>query len=153
MDEEIDRIPLIGVDFVKAHFETVGMQGDGADEGSKSQDYFCLQIATNPEGYNSGRTYTFRTYSKELYDEVLPFLTKLFKKAKRRARANTVFRKCQWQVKKVYSNNICQSIMAVVIMGVSRLGTIPPAPCAPTARAHCAIRQSFACTIVETIVN
>ena len=53
MDEEIDRIPLIGVDFVKAHFETVGMQGDGADEGSKSQDYFCLQIATNPEGYNS----------------------------------------------------------------------------------------------------
>ena len=124
-DEEIDRIPLDGVDFVKAHFEAAIMDGpnhsdrDLHSHSSQPQDFFCLQVATNAEGYNSGRTYTFRTRSKELYDEILPLLNKLAKNARRRARAQTFFRKCQWKVRKVYSHSICQSIIALIILGVS----------------------------------
>ena len=129
MEQEIDRIPLIGVDFVKAHVETAGMQGDDFN-GPLSQDHFCFQIATNPEGYNSGRTYTLRTSSKGLYHEILPLMDKLLKNARRRARATTLFRKFQWKVRKVYSNNLCQSIIAVIIMGVSR----PSLVRAPTGR-------------------
>ena len=137
-EEEIDRIPLEGVDFVKAHYEAALMEGHSHDDsGGQSQDFFCFQVATNAEGYNSGRTYTFRTRSKELYEETLPLLTSLAKKAKRRAQAHTLFRICQWRVRKVYSHSICQSIIALVIMGVSGPApprTRPPPPPPPLAR-------------------
>ena len=135
---EIDRIPLKEVDFVKSHLETPITQdrthvkahleipfmqdrshNDTHGYESQSPEYFCLQIATNSEGYNSGRTYTLRTRSKELHDEVLSLLKKLAEKSKKRAEANTWFRKCQWQVRAVYDHNISQSIIALIIMGVS----------------------------------
>ena len=98
------------------------MEGHSHDDlhgyDSQSQDFFCFQVATNAEGYNSGRTYTLRTRDKQLYDEILPLLIKLSKKARSRARAHSLFQKCQWKVSKFYSHNICQSIIATVIMGV-----------------------------------
>ena len=51
MDEEIDRIPLAGVDFVKPHTENAAMEVSN-HEGA-SQDLFCFQVATSIEGYNS----------------------------------------------------------------------------------------------------
>ena len=119
-EEEIDRIPLDGVDFVKAHFEAaVTDANDLRAHDRQSQDFFCFQVGTSAEGYNSGRTYTLRTDSKRLYDEILPLLTKLSKKARRRAEAHTLFQKCQRKVRKIYSHNFCQSFIALIIMGVS----------------------------------
>ena len=152
-EEEIDRIPLDGVDFVKAHFEAAIMDGHIHDDNGQSQDFFCLQVATNAEGYNSGRTYTFRTRSKDLYEDILPLLSKLAKNARRRAQARTWFRKLQWQVRRVYSLKICQSTIALIIMGVS-----PPCCFAHTRITYfpadtelCSFidAQSFACTMVE----
>ena len=121
-DEEIDRIPFVGVDFVKAHVEAVTSdhthdQTHGFD--GQSQDFLCFQVGTNPEGYNSGRTYTLRTHSKKLYDETLPLLIKFAKKARKRAQARSLFQKCQLVVRRIYSHHICQSSLALIIMGVS----------------------------------
>ena len=148
MDEEIDRIPLEDVDFVKAHFEAAVME---SQDDSQSQDFFCFQVATRAEGYNSGRTYTLRTRSKELYDEILPLLIKMSKKARRRAEARTFFRKCQWKVRKIYTHYGAQSFIALIIMGVSIEYNFPPSLfriCNSTQllRVRC---QSFSCTIVE----
>ena len=52
-DDEIDRVPLAGVDFVKAHDET-GVEIEGL-ESAQSTQFYTLQIATNPSGYNSGK--------------------------------------------------------------------------------------------------
>ena len=138
MDAEIDRIPFIGVDFVKAHFELAGMQIDSHDGASQSlpEDYFCWQIATNSEGYNSGRTYTLRTNSKSQYDDILPLMKRLVKVSKRRAQATTFFRKCQWRVRKIYAHNMCQAIVAVIIMGVSLPLPILQRPAYPLPFAH-----------------
>ena len=122
-DEEIDRIPLVGVDFVKAHVEAVIAEDHKYHEAhghdSQSQEYFCFQVGTNAEGYNSGRTYTVRTHSKRLYEETLPLLIKFSKNARRRAQARSFFRKCQLEVRRIYSHRICQSTIALIIIGVS----------------------------------
>ena len=85
-DEETDRIPLIGVDIVKEHSETDDQ--DGQPEG-----HFCIRVGTSAEGYNSGRTYTLRIQSQELYDDTLPLLMKLTANAKAHAEADTLYRK------------------------------------------------------------
>ena len=133
MDEEIDRIPLAGVDFVKPHTENAAMEVSN-HEGA-SQDLFCFQVATSIEGYNSGRTYTMRTRSKALYDDVLPLLTKLAQTAQRRAQANSLFRRCQRKVREIYNHSICQSLIALVITGVSaRSAARPPSENLPAPR-------------------
>ena len=96
-----------------------------SQDDSQSHDFFCFQVATSAEGYNSGRTYTLRTRSKELYDEILPLLTKLSKKARRRAEAHTLFQKCQWTVRKIYTHSASQTFIALVIMGVSNDSCFP----------------------------
>ena len=140
-EQEIDRIPLAEVNSVKANVETTVMKNHERNDqrgqvGQSQQDFFCLQVATQPEGYNSGRTYTFRTRSKELHDEISSLLNKLVDESKKLAEANSCFRKAQWKVKEIYDNSVCQSMIAVIILGVSYCLTIEvPAvllACSPT---------------------
>ena len=115
-DEEVDRIPLDGVDYVKSG-DDVGAKMDMELDASMQQ--YILQVATNPEGHNSGRSYYMRTGSKDVYDEIFPLLTKFSKTARERAQASTHFRRAQLRVRNVYQHIICQSIFALIIIGVS----------------------------------
>ena len=115
-DEEIDRIPLAGIDYVKSN-DDLGATMEA--EMESSHEHFCLQVATDPEGHNSGRSYYMRTNQKDTYDDFFPALKKYAKIAKKRAQASTVFQRAQHKVRKVYTHFICQSIFALIIIGVS----------------------------------
>ena len=116
-DEEIDRVPLNSVDFVKNFDDTIS-----AD--TQSQNNFCLQVATNPQGYNSGRSYMLRSGSSSTRDDILSLLSQLSKHAKKRAKARTGFQMLQVKVKKYYEKDFCQSFIALIIMTASA----PPSP-------------------------
>ena len=113
--EEVDRIPLEGVDYVKAD-DGAATKSDSPDTSTQN---YVLQIATNPESYNSGRTYYLRTTSKETYDEIVPLLSNYAQAARERAIASTVFQRAQLRVRNVYQHVVCQSIFAMIIIGVS----------------------------------
>ena len=117
MNDEIDRVPLVGVDYVKPYEENETMEADT----NELQDFYYFQIATNPDGYNSGRTYNLRTKSKAMHDEVVPLLSKFSEDAKRRALSSTMFRKSQLYVRTIYERTVCQSLIALIIVGVSTL--------------------------------
>ena len=114
--DELDRIPLSEIDYLKATDE-------GVPKTEREQDasdvQFVLQVATNPAGHNSGRSYYIRTPSKETYDEFLRLLTKYTKTARERAQASTFVQRAQLTVRKLYLSVICQSLVAVIIFGVS----------------------------------
>ena len=116
--EEIDRIPLDGIDYIKAS-DDLGAKMDS--ELDLSKQHYVLQVATNPEGHNSGRTYYLRTRSKEIYDEIFPLLSNFARAARERAIASTLFRRAQLRVRNAYGHVVCQSIFALIIIGVSIL--------------------------------
>ena len=113
--EEVDRIPLSGIEYIKANEEIGAMD----IEVESSHEHFCLQIATDPDGLNSGRSYYLRTSSKKTYDELFPILVKYTKAARKHAQASTWFQRVQVRVRKIYGRFICQSIFAMIIIGVS----------------------------------
>ena len=117
-DEEVDRIPLDGVDYVKSG-DDVGAKMDMELDASMQQ--YILQVATNPEGHNSGRSYYMRTSSKAVYDDFSLVLGRLTKAARKRAQASTIIQKAQLRVRKVYGRFICQSIFALIILGVNSM--------------------------------
>ena len=77
--------------------------GSIIESDTQTTGYFCLQIATDPQGYNSGRTYYLRTESKSLHDDIMPLLRKYSVAARERAQASTLFQKTQRRVRKVHS--------------------------------------------------
>ena len=114
-NEEIDRIPLAGIEYLKKSEEVNAMD----IELELSHEHFCLQITTDPESHNSGRSYYMRTSSKEEYDSFFLSLTKFTKTARKKAQASTVFQKAQLRVRKTYGRFECQCIFALIIIGVS----------------------------------
>ena len=114
-DEEIDRIPLEGVDYIKSGDDLVA----NVDIDMEGEHHYILQIATNPDGHNSGRSYYLRTSSKDTYNEIFPLLTKFARVARERAQASTHFRRAQLRVRNIYQHIVCQSIVASIITGVS----------------------------------
>ena len=114
-DVELDRVVLSEVDFVK---EFMGF-GDGDEKAlNTDQNTRTVQIATDLHGFNSGRTYYFRTDSDE-FDEIVKSCVLLARSAKRRAEARTVFAKIQREVRGLYDSRIFQILIASVIAAVS----------------------------------
>ena len=113
--EEVDRIPLSGIEYIKANEEIGAMD----IEVESSHEHFCLQIATDPDGLNSGRSYYMRTSSQKTYDDLFPTLVKYTKAARKQAQASTLFQRVQVRVRKFYARFICQAIFAMIIIGVS----------------------------------
>ena len=152
-DEEIDRIPFEGIDYVKAHDEFSSRMDSSRD---LSKQFYVVQVATNPAGHNSGRTYYLRTSSNETYNELVPFLTKHAKAARKRALASTLFQRAQLRVRNVYRHIACQSIRAVIIIGVSTTDQsfllilkLDFKKCALSSQKLDRV-QSFVCTILES---
>ena len=114
-DEEIDRIPLYEVEYVKSNDEIGAMD----IELETTHEHFCLQVATDPQGHNSGRSYYLRTWSKEVHEEIFPLLNQLVKNARKRSGGSSAFQRAQRKIRKLYGHFICQSIFAFIIVGVS----------------------------------
>ena len=112
--EEIDRIPLSGIDYVKESLTAI-VEG----EASASRQFYCLQIATHATGYNSGRGYSLRTASREIFDDILPALTKSVTSAKKQAQAKSRLRKAQLYIRTMYQHAISQGFFALLIIAVS----------------------------------
>ena len=116
-DVELDRVVLSEVDFVK---EFMGFGDDDEKALNTDQSTRTVQIATDLHGFNSGRTYYFRTDSGE-FDEILKSCTLLARSARRRAEARTVFAKMQREVRGMYDCRTFQTIIALLIAAVRSL--------------------------------
>ena len=114
-ESQIDHIPLAEVIHVKEMQEAAMDDKDGMDNQAFA---YVMQIATNEDGYNSGRTYYLATESKESLDELMGIIGKLARKARLQAEARTWLRKVQFKVRQRYDSGIFQATMAVRIAAV-----------------------------------
>ncbi len=118
-DGLIDHIPLSEVDFVME-------MNDAADDddGKDAAMRYCMQIATNATGYNSGRTYYIATKSKEHMVTLMNKVKKYAEVERTRAEASSLFRKMQLNVRRRYESSIVQVTMALMIGAVRYLNTL-----------------------------
>ena len=119
-ETEIDYIPLAEVQYVKEMRDTADFNlphADNAHDGS-SEAMHVLQIATDPNGHNSGRAYYLRAKSTENYEHILKSINKGAKVARRAAEAKNTFRRVQYKVRKMYESNAFQAVVAIMIGGV-----------------------------------
>jgi hypothetical protein len=91
---------------------------DVDEESKKSRDANELMIETNPEGYNSGRTYYLQAESKAFCQQVVQQLNQNCKEANERANAQTAFTLAQQHSRKMYRSTIFQNIVAILIIAV-----------------------------------
>ena len=125
-DTEIDYIPLAEVEYVKEMRDIADYNmphTDHAHDGL-SEAMHVLQIATDPNGHNSGRSYYLRAKSTEKYEHLLKNINKGAKVARRAVEAKNTFRRVQYRVRKVYESNVFQAVVALMIGGVC-----PPIHC------------------------
>ena len=105
---EIDHIPLAEVSSIMCikeaeigAMESTRILGRNSEKQFDLQEPHALEIATERDGYNSGRVYYLRFDTREILDHVNETLKSNAKDARRRARAHTGFERAQYRVKKV----------------------------------------------------
>ncbi len=120
-DTELDYIPLAEVRFVMEMRDTADFNTLLSDPGQHdaSNGLHVLQIATEPNGHNSGRAYYVRASSKESCEKLLNQLNRGAKEARKAAEAKNAFRKTQYNVRKVYESQLFQAFTAAMISAVS----------------------------------
>ncbi len=112
-DVIMDQIPLSEITQVKE----MDAAEKGIDNMAKNENE--LMIETNPEGYNSGRTYYLKAESKTSCQEKIRKLKHFRAAAYERAHAQSAFRQAQLRVLKVYRSTPFQRLVAFLIISVS----------------------------------
>ncbi len=112
-DMVVDKIPLTEVKVVQE------MRTVHDEDSAKSKHLNELMVETNPEGYNSGRTYYLQADSRESCQEIVRALTQHVGRANERAHAKTVFTHTQRFAGKLYQTPIFQNFFAFLIVAVS----------------------------------
>ncbi len=112
-DAVIDQIPLAEVQLVREMDNVHGVD----KESKRSND---LMIETNPQGYNSGRTYNLQADTRASCQEIVLTLSQYCTDAHEKAHARTLFAQAQRQVDKVYRSALFQGFFAFLIIAVSR---------------------------------
>ena len=117
-DLELDRVVLSETTLID--------EFNGFSHGDESalfshQSARMVQIATAPEGFNSGRTYYLRTESEETFSNILKTWPVLALKARRRADARTVLEKVQRELRRFHDSKLFQTVVALVIAAVNLL--------------------------------
>jgi hypothetical protein len=79
----------------------------------------AFQIATIPDGHNSGRSYYLQAESSEVKRKIIKQLQLLTESARKRAEAKSLFRQAQDRVRGIYITWIFQSGAALLIVAVS----------------------------------
>jgi hypothetical protein len=139
-DDEIDRIPMEQIDFVKDFVDTIDETSKALEETTKEEDgtWHMMQIATIPGGYNGGRSYYLRSNSSYTIDNLINMIRKLSTKAKEAADSSSYFWRIQRRAAHVYRYEMVQKIAAqptVLILKLTCLQArhLPRLRCAP----HC----------------
>ena len=126
-DREIDRIPLNEIDFIK-EFSTFDSSTEQQTSFRSRHHSKTLQIATGPDGFNSGRTYYLRTASQEHFEELLQFWTTLVHRAKSDADKRNHLQRLQKGLFWIYHSPPYQTAMALFIAAVSARIRAPARP-------------------------
>ena len=77
-----------------------------------------MQIKTEREGHNSGRTYYIRANDTDDLSQMIARLSKLAKHARKRAENKSRFQKNQLKVRRLYNSRPFQYFTAILIFGV-----------------------------------
>jgi len=77
----------------------------------------AFEVQTSERGFNSGRSYYFRTQTTEQRDAWVDVLKEAVKRAKRRkvAQESSIFRTAQARVREVYDSSAAQGLVALLI--------------------------------------
>ena len=119
-EDEVDRIPLEQVEFIKEFSDN--MEGEASEEETaEDRLWYIMQIATIPGGYNAGRSYYLRSNSKFMFDNMITLVSKLTVQAKERADKSSYFWRLQKKVAVFYTHDIFQALVSLLIAGVSNL--------------------------------
>mmetsp|Transcript_67340 Transcript_67340/g.179747 ORF Transcript_67340/g.179747 Transcript_67340/m.179747 type:complete len:641 (-) Transcript_67340:424-2346(-) len=118
-DVQLDYIPL-------AEIELIIEMKDNVNELMDDDGVHALQLHTDKDGHNSGRSYYIQADSKEGLELIRNTFKILVKAAKRSSEHRTAFRMLQYKVKKVYVSSWFQGLVAILIAA------------------------NFACTLVES---
>ena len=120
-DDEIDRIPMEQIEFVKEFTDTIDESSKVLEATTKEDDgtWHMMQIATIPGGYNGGRSYYLRSNSSYTIENLITLLRKLSSKAREAADKSSLFWRIQRRVASVYEYDVVQSFIALLIAGVS----------------------------------
>jgi hypothetical protein len=95
-------------------------QAPGVDTEMVARDMTSkvMQIKTDSEGHNSGRTYYIRANETEDIGQMIARLSKLAKHARRKAENKSRFERHQLKVRRLYTSSPFQYLTAVLIFGV-----------------------------------
>jgi hypothetical protein len=118
----IDVVPLKEIVVVKDVTKglNVDVDMDFVDnQNRETSTRVVLQIETIPEGYNSGRIYRIRFKTPRDFDATIILITRLAATARERAEAKTRFRKSQDSVNRIFSSNLLQRFLAILIAAVT----------------------------------
>jgi hypothetical protein len=101
-------------------FKSGILDGDGESNNESTSRLFvnAFQIATIPDGYNSGRSYYLQADSGDVKQQIISQLQMLAKNAKKKADVTSSFRKAQDRVRSVYNARPFQSATALLIVAV-----------------------------------
>jgi hypothetical protein len=115
MSEETitDKIPLTEIKAVREMIDT-------DDKSQKPKDCNAFMIETNPDGYNSGRTYYLQADSNGACWDVSQKILKSSTFAVEKANSKTSFANAQQRVRKIYKSAIFKNVMALLILTVRR---------------------------------
>ena len=118
---EMDFIPLHEVTKLEILYSSEVMGGSVENNGgSQDPKVFdtAFQIATSPDGYNSGRTYYLRAESTQERHQILQAWQRLAQEAAHIMEGKTRFRRIQDSVRRVYLSNLFQGFAAALIIAV-----------------------------------
>ncbi len=107
----------IGLEASRTNSGIAGKQAIGGnfEVSTRMMHSNVIQIKTDRDGHNSGRTYYLRTKES---DDIVTILSGLAKSARRRAENKSRFERHQLQVRTVYNSPPFQYLVAALIFGV-----------------------------------
>ena len=117
-EAQIDHILLSEILHVK---EMAEAGREHCDPENTRKFSHVMQIATRPDGFNSGRIYYLSTDTKKELDDLISDLNKKVIVSRAEAEARTWFRKLQRSVRRRYESAEFQSFMALLIAAVRLL--------------------------------
>jgi hypothetical protein len=101
-------------------FEMLPGQWAGADTEMVARGPITkvMQIKTDRDGHNSGRTYYIRANESDDFGLMITRLSRLAKSARKRSENKSRFERNQLKVRRIYNSRLFQYFVAVLIFGV-----------------------------------
>ena len=101
-------------------FRSGASDEDGECNNESTSQLFvnAFQIATIPDGYNSGRSYYLQADSSDIKQQIISQLQILAKTARKKAEVKSSFRMAQDRVRGVYVTRSFQGVAALLIVAV-----------------------------------